>query len=137
MQYISGLYGLNVNCKLDTCGDWHCSALDWKNLSLWDSDKSVFGNYGIELNKTIPEHEEKYNVANHIRSLLDLIAIGNFGLAQGMREDFIGNDQYNQEIFAQIYKLEELPIWEEIDDFMKSEYYYEWDKYKAEWSRNK
>jgi len=50
----------------------------------------------------IPEHEENYAVANHIRALLDLLEMGNFSLAQGMNRDFICNDDYNGEVFEKI-----------------------------------
>ena len=36
MKYISGINALNLPCSLDTCGDWHTSALQWgiKQLSI-------------------------------------------------------------------------------------------------------
>jgi hypothetical protein len=39
-----------------------------------DSEGSEFRDYGIEQNKIITENTGTYNVANHIRALLDLLA---------------------------------------------------------------
>ncbi len=43
----------------------------------------LFDNYGIELEKHIPEHDGVYAVANMIRALLDLLEEGNFSVVQG------------------------------------------------------
>ena len=58
MKYISLIHALNLQCKLDTCGDWHCSALNWQTLNILDSKNSIFGDYGIEKNRIIPEHNK-------------------------------------------------------------------------------
>ncbi len=42
MIYVSGIHALNLNCKLNTSGDWHQSALKWKDITLLDSEKSPF-----------------------------------------------------------------------------------------------
>jgi len=84
----------------------------------------------IEKNRTIPEHIERYNVANHIRALLDLLYIGNFTVAQGMNEEFICNPKYDIEIFSQVIKMIEIPHWEDIDEFMTKEYLRKWVNYK-------
>ena len=102
MKYISGIHALNLNCDLDTCGDWHQSALKWDHIKLYESENSLWNDYGIESNKSIPEHEETYHVANHIRALLDLLYDKNFALAQGMNHNFIGNEKYDIEIFKQV-----------------------------------
>ena len=133
MLYISGQHALNLPCALKTSGDWHTSALQWKTLHLYDSEKMFFKDYGIELNKKVPEHSEKYNVANHIRALLDLLEIGNFSLAQGMNNDFICNDNYDNEIFQKVSQLQHLEHWNKIDEFMGKEYLMKWMKYKKEW----
>lgn len=130
MKYISLIHALNLPCKLDTCGDWHCSALQWKKPNILDTEDSIFGEYGIEKNRTIPEHIGKYNVANHIRALLDLLYIGNFTVAQGMNEEFICNPKYDIEIFSQVIKMIEIPHWEDIDEFMTKEYLRKWVNYK-------
>lgn len=82
MKYVTLLHALNIPCRLDTFGDWHKEALDWRKIHVFESNDSIFKDYGIELNKTIPCNEEKYNVANHIRACLDMLDIGNFALAR-------------------------------------------------------
>ena len=52
---------------------------------------------------------QKFAVANHIRALLDLLELGNFGLAQGMNKDFIGNDDYADEVFDKVAMMKTLP----------------------------
>lgn len=111
---------------LKTCGDWHTSAIQWERPHIRESEGSFFGNYGIEENKTIPEHNGKYNVANHIRALLDLLEDGNYAEAQGMNEDFICNPEYNDEVFALVYSMRRLPNWKQISDFMVREYKMKW-----------
>lgn len=102
MRYITGIHALNLPCSLGTCGDWHTSALRWKDITFRNSGSSILGDYGIELGKTIPEHVETYAVANHIRALLDLIIEGNFSVAQSMRNDFICDETYTPEILKAI-----------------------------------
>ena len=41
MQYLSGIHALNLQCSLDTSGDWHQSALRWKDLDWRESDGSL------------------------------------------------------------------------------------------------
>jgi len=132
MQYITGIHALNLPCSLLTCGDWHQSALRWKDITFMNTDTAFFGNYGIEYNKCIPEHEETYAVANHIRALLDLLEQGNFSTAQGMNKDFICNERYNDEIFGKVTSMSVLPNWNQIDDFMTREYYNKWVNFKKE-----
>lgn len=130
MKYISLIHALNLPCDLETCGDWHASSIQWKKPHILESEESLWGDYGIEKNKKIPEHEEKYNVANHIRALLDLLFIGNFTIAQGMNKDFICNDKYDNEIFDKVILMIDLPYWERIDQFMTKEYLKKWINYK-------
>jgi hypothetical protein len=133
MRYITGIHALNLPCELDTSGDWHCSALQWKKLHIKNSGCTILGDYGIEKDRTIPEHLERYNVANHIRALLDLIIDGNFSTAQGMRDDFICNPKYTDEIFNKVrYIMSKSSIddAEKIDEFMSKEYMMQWENYK-------
>lgn len=130
MKYITGIHALNLPCKLLTEGDWHCSSLRWENITMQDTDDSFFKDYGIEYNKSIPNHDETYAVANHIRAVLDLLEIGKFQLAHGMNKDFIGNDDYNEEVFSRVSSMKILPNWSEIDSFMGREYYSKWLDYK-------
>jgi hypothetical protein len=129
MQYLTGEHALNINCNLLTSGDWHQSALKWESLTMRDSNDSPFGDWGIEPVKVIPKHEDLFNVANHIRALLDLVAEGNFAVAQGMKEDFICNDDYTDIIFEKVWILRNLNRWNEIDVFMSKEYDKEWINY--------
>lgn len=130
MRYITGKHALNLPCSLNTGGDWHCSALKWEKITYKNSEESFFGDYGIERCSVVPNHDGTYAVANHIRALLDLIEIGNFAVAQGMNRDFIGNEDYNAEVFDKIAEMRVLSHWKTIDDFMGSEYYGKWLDYK-------
>jgi hypothetical protein len=130
IKYISGIHALNLICNLDTPGDWHRSALAWKNLTIRNSKNSVFGNWGIEPNHEIPNRKGKFYVANHIRALLDLIADGNFAEAQGMRNNFIGDSKYDKIVFEKIKLLKIQSNWKEINNFMNNEYMMRWIKYE-------
>lgn len=132
MKYITGIHALNLPCSLTTCGDWHCSALQWEIPNFRESEDSFFGDYGIEYCSVVPENEGTYAVANHIRALLDLLELGNYSTAQGMDEDFIGNDKYTREIFDKVALMRNLPNFCEIDRFMGREYYGKWLDYKME-----
>jgi len=130
MYYLSGIHALNINCDLETCGDWHQSGIQWSNLVLLDSEKSIYGDYGIETNKKVPGHTNTCNVANHIRALLDLIQQGNFCTAQGMKENYICNESYTQEIFQKVSVMRNFSNWTDIDGFMTREYYSKWMEFK-------
>lgn len=131
MKYLTGIHALNLLCKLNTCGDWHCSGLRWENLSFKESEQSVWGDYGIEQHRSIPflSETDTYNVANHIRALLDLLYEGNFSVAQGMKEDFICTEEYDEEIFDKVLMLKSFQSWDSINDFMRKEYDDEWGNY--------
>lgn len=45
------MHALNIDNSLNTCGDWHTSALDWQNIDLAESKGSLFEDWGIETNK--------------------------------------------------------------------------------------
>ena len=130
MRYITVQHALNLPCSLMTSGDWHQSALQWESPFFRESKDSIFGDYGIEHNVSIPEHKGVYDVANHIRALLDLLELGKFTVAQGMNRDYICNNEYTDEIFNQVSKLVDSPLWPEIDCFMGREYYAQWLEYK-------
>lgn len=130
MLYLTGQHALNLPCSLDTCGDWHTSALNWTNIPLADSDKMLFKEYGIEEHSKIPGHHGKFFVANHIRALLDLLEFGNFAVAQGMRNDYICNPKYTAEIFNKVWQMKILKNWTDIDTFMSKEYLMQWVNYK-------
>ena len=42
MNYLLGIHALNLKCSLDTCGDWHTSALHWDHLPWRKSNGSLF-----------------------------------------------------------------------------------------------
>jgi len=132
VRYVTGIHALNIPCELETCGDWHQGAIQWQSPFFRQIDESVFGNLGIESGKSIPGHQGEFFVANHIRALLDLLELGQFSLAQGMRDDYIANNLYTRQIFEQVSLLRNTPIWPDIDTFMGSEYYGRWLDYKEE-----
>jgi len=132
MRYITGIHALNLPCSLLTCGDWHCSALQWQKPAFRNSETSFFGDYGIEYCSTVPENEGTYAVANHIRALLDLLELGNFSVAQGMNQDYICNSCYTNEVFNKVALMQSLPHWSEIDSFMEHEYYGQWLDFKRQ-----
>lgn len=131
MKYVSGIYGLNINTNtLDTCGDWHSVCLDWNNIDIRNSKDSIFQDYGIEKDVLISSIGKTYNVANHIRSCLDLLDDGKFSTLKGMRKDFIVVDKYDKEIFNKVMMLKNNKNWKDIDDFMTKEYRLNWLKFK-------
>ena len=132
MLYISGIHALNIEDSLEICGDWHTSALQWKNIKLLDSDKTIFKDWGIETDKRIPEHEELYNVANTLRAILDLMVKGSLRYLKGFRNDFICTDIYNLEFFKKVWMLRDLSHWEDINKLMKREFMFDWDKFREE-----
>lgn len=133
MKYITGIHALNLPCELETCGDWHQSGIQWNKPQIRESDGSFFGDYGIEINHRIPEHQgETFCVANTIRACLDLLYEGNFAVAQGMNEDYICNESYDDTVFSLVYALHEHDNWGEINEFMKREYRMKWLNYLKE-----
>ncbi len=130
MIYVTGKHSLNLECELLTTGDWHTSALRWEDITFADSEKMFFGEYGIEYPRKIPNHEEDYYVANHIRAVLDCLELGDFSTIQGMRDELIDNNNYTKEIFDKVYQMRNLSNWKAIDQFMGSEYYMQWVSYK-------
>lgn len=133
MRYITGIFALNIRTMPDVCGDWHRLALDWSKACTAaytaESEGSVWGDYGIVQNFFVHELGRKCNVANTIRALLDNIANKKFYYAEGMKDDYICNDNYTQEVFSKVIMLRDRPDWDEIDAFMKKEYMMEWVNY--------
>lgn len=133
MLYLSGVHALNIENTLNTCGDWHTSALDWSNIKLADSSNSVFGVWGIEMNKSIPEHTELYNVADDLRAILDLMQKEeNLGYLKGFRDDFICTDEYNDIFFQKVFLLRNLKHWADINSLMEREFMFEWQNFLKE-----
>ena len=127
MKYITGIFALNLTCNLDTPGDWHQSSLSWDKPDIRESSGSFFGDYGIEENYSVPMRKGKTcKTANHIRAILDLLADKNFPVLQGMRNNYIDNNKYDNEIFEKIYLMRSLPYWQEIKEFIGKEYMMKW-----------
>ncbi len=61
---------------------------------------------------------------------MDLLYVENFTVPQGMKEDFICNSKYNEEIFNKVILMIDLLHWEQIDRFMTKEYLDEWVNFK-------
>lgn len=129
MQYITCIHALNLPCSLETCGDWHTSAIQWDNPQVRESNDSIFKDYGIEECSCVPKHKGTHHIANTLRALLDLLVEGSFGIAQGAKEDFICNDKYTKEFFSKVYMLKSMSNWQDINKFMQKEYMFEWDGY--------
>lgn len=137
MKYVTLIHALNIPCQLDTTGDWHRCSIQWKEPHIFESDNTIWKDYGIEKDKEIPEHEgRKFNVANHIRALLDLLYVGNFTVAQGMNKDFICNSKYDREIFEKVAMMKDLQHWDKIDRFMTKEYLGKWVNFKNKKFKN-
>lgn len=132
MRYITGVYGLNIENSKETCGDWHCSALRWDDNSIdfRESTDSIFGDWGIEFNKQIPEHEETYAVADDLRSILDLMVSGRTRFLKGFRDDFICTEKYNDEFMKKVWMLKDTEHWKDIDELMTSEFMWLWVDFK-------
>ena len=126
VRYITEIHALNLECSLDTDGDWHHSSVDWNKPFIRRSWESVLGDFGIEWNENVPSINTGFYVADHIRACLDLIDAGKFSLVQGMRRDYINNDLYDEIIFEQAYKFRFHPNWREIYVFLHKEYGKRW-----------
>ena len=132
MKYVTGRHAMNLPCNLGTWGDYRTSAVNWDKLTILDSEDSVFGDYGIETGRTISflADNKEYNIANHIRAFLDLLTIGDYASAEGMKEEYIRDDSFTEEIFAKVSMLRSRPNWQIIDLFMEHEYLNQWELYK-------
>lgn len=131
MKYITRVQALNIEDSTECCGDWHTSAMNWSKLDLVESDNSVFGDWGIELDKQVPEHTDHYNVANTLRAILDLMLNKYYvSYLKNFRNDFLCTDEYNQEFFEKVYELKgKVDHWEDIRQLMKREFMWDWDKF--------
>ncbi|MBQ2611326.1 MAG: hypothetical protein IJT85_09530 [Ruminococcus sp.] len=129
MLYVTDIHALNLPCSLETCGDWHTSSIQWEQPHIRESEGSLFGDYGIEKERVIPEHTGKYNVANHIRAILDLLEEGKYSIAQGMNKDYICNNSYDDEVFDKVFLMRKLKNWDRINQFMEKEYMMKWVNY--------
>lgn len=135
MLYVSGVYALNLPCKLDLQGDWHMSALDWKKITFLNSADSIYKDYGIEQSYS-NSFVNLYNVnkANYVRACLDMLEQGQFSLLKTFMHKWLDTDDKKllSEIFSQVLKLSTSGKWSEIDDFMCHEYMMKWGRFKNE-----
>ena len=133
MKYITGIHALNIEDSTDCCGDWHTSGIQWGSPHFNDTDTSLFGTWGIEYNKHIPEHTNTYAVANTLRAILDLLTDPNqLGYLKGFYDDFICTDRYNTEFFTQVLKLRDMPHWDKICNLMEHEFLWDWQRFIKE-----
>ncbi len=135
MKYITDIHALNLPCSLGTSGDWHTSAIQWQNLHVLESDKSPFGDWGIEVNSAVSVPENPDNalpIANHVRALLDMIEQGRFTVAQGMNGDYLDDDSFSEVIFEKVSLLKSYPNWHDIDCFMARECRMAWVRFKKD-----
>ncbi|MDR2199906.1 MAG: hypothetical protein LBR53_10725 [Deltaproteobacteria bacterium] len=134
MKYLTGRQALNLPCLLSTNGDWHHCNMIWKfnSLKIQESNDSVFKDYGIELDRKIPENSGLFAVANHIRVILDYLEKGQFDGIRGFRNDYICNDEYMIEIFKKVTLLQTKSFWNKIDEIMGLEYFSKWLKFKKD-----
>lgn len=124
MRYLSGIYALNVPSSDGTPGDWHNSGIDWSHPLYLDTKESIFGDFGVR--PTFIPGLGVTPTASHIRACLDLLASGNYGTPQGMRQDFIANESLTPIIFNLVLMMRSLPNWQEIESFMLREYGRTW-----------
>ena len=132
MKYVTGTYALNIPCRLETDGDWHAPALDWKNPRVRESSTSVFADWGIEVSPLPNFGSVSLPVANHLRACLDLLEEGYFSSVQGMREDYISNEAYTPIVLSKVLLLNEMPHWQQIDALLGREYGCDWLTFRKE-----
>lgn len=132
MLYVTGEHALNLPCSLDTCGDWHTSAMNWDRIQVAESEGSVFGDWGIEALRptSIRQLAGYHYVANTLRALLDLIVEGRLCYLNGAKNDFISNDKYHLEFFEHVIQCKGLLLWDKLDDCMCKEFGKEWWEWK-------
>ena len=128
MRYVTGLHALNSIRPDPAPSDWHRSAIDWGSPLILESEGSPFGDWGI-VEACDPLCDERLWATN-LRACADLIALGRFGDARGMREHFIGDDAHEPELFEMVSRLRGTEGWGEVDRFMGSEYMLHWLDFK-------
>ena len=133
MLYISGLYALNLPCKLKLQGDGHMSSLDWNKVKYLESKDSIFEDYGIEVGYSNEELGLQHvNKANYIRACLDLLEHGKYSVLKNFMSKWLDTDlqELQTEIFNQVFKLSSSSNWDQVDDFMDHEYLMNWVRFK-------
>ena len=59
-----------------------------------------------------------------------MLIMGRTRYLKGFYDDFIGTEEYDTEIFDKVIQLRGLDNWKDIDELMKHEFMFKWDKYK-------
>ena len=132
-SYMTGVHALNIPDRdVVTGGDWHGSTLDWSHAVFLPVGDSFFGDYGLEQGHLVPGHEGPVAVANNIRACLDALYDGNFIVPQGMADDLIANDDYDEDVFSHAVRMSDLPHWGKIDSFLEKEYGFRWMNWRKE-----
>ena len=130
MKYVTGMQALNIQCPLDTTGDWHPFTTNWDNLHFQESDDNPLKDFGIYKTKIpLRKDDKEYFVADHIRACLDMLQNGDYFQPEGMRKDYLDDDpKFDKLVFPQVVKLSELDNFDKIVQFFEREY-------KARWFR--
>jgi hypothetical protein len=135
MKYTTGTYALNLPSRLNTQGDWHADLLDWNQATWRESSESRFGDFGIEIDRALP-NGQMAAVANHLRALLDLLELGYIQAASGMRRSYLGTNEYDNEFFAKVAQLDDSPYWKSIYRLMSHEYYLRWVRWYEQYRKS-
>ena len=132
MKYISGMICFGIPCREDSVGTWLYTKQDYTdpdNLKLYESDDSIFKDLGIEQDKIIPYHDdgELFNVANHTRAYLDMLANCEFDKLRDVFYDYISSKHCRYVIFRETYtRLSKLDTYKDIHKFMSEEFGNAW-----------
>lgn len=132
MKYISEIFALNLfdanswDSDYFMPGDWHQSAIKWDNLRFLETEDSIFKDFGIYKNKSVPFHDGTYYVANILRACLDMLELGQFTILQGMNNNYICNEKITPILFYKVLMLRNNENWDNIKKFMHKEYGKKW-----------
>lgn len=132
MLYISEYHAVNIDHpNEESAVDWHGTAYDWDNPPMLESEESVFGDFGIdEIEFSIDGRTYRAPVATHLRACLDMLERGHHVAAQGMRDNFLGNEELTPLLFEKVAMLRESEHWPAIDKLMGREYLMSWLEFK-------
>lgn len=132
MIYLTGIACFGVSCQLDSCGTWNITKDIFLNGGFVEKDTvgSWFGEYGIEKDKLVPYRDELYNVANHVRVYLDMLADCEFNALTGLFEQMINSMECRAAIFKMVKNVLSSHVrYKEIYDFMVGEFGNAWLSY--------
>lgn len=136
MKYLTGILCFQIPCELDSVGSWNLSKRDFLNDELFDvreSDETKLRKYGIEENKIVPFRSDDgtlYNVANHVRSYLDMLYDKKHEELTGLFYDYIKTLKCRDEIFKRVYHgFKRGDLTNEAYQFMEREFGSNWFSY--------